>query len=811
MILGQWASTIAWGVAHPWALAAMVPALLVAWAMGRRQTRRERIASGLRGVSLVAGVLALSAPSIPLPRAADLPLLELRDVSGSTRRQRGVLDALDLPVPARRVLRFAASLSAGDDRPLPSPTRVGPALRYAAATPASAVIVHTDGQFADRWEQAAPALKAAGREVWIVPMAAPPTDARVTGLSARRTPDGAVELLTGVSANGFVERTLTITATDERGTRTLATSPVSLAGGDAHSLAASDAPDPSLAVTYEASLEPADAFVENDARRELLLPGRGAVALVADASPSTGNFSHLLPDAAPSSVSGWASYDAVAVVDAGGALLSRPQRRALAAYVRAGGGLVWVGAGPHDAPGDLDDPVNSVLPLVCTPWQRGPLDVAVLLDASGSMAERSLNSPRRKFDLAAQAVLSLRRHLTARDRLGVATFSDRTRAIYDGNDGPPDFGAVRDALARAAPRGPTRAAAARRWAAGRPVGPGREQLVLLVTDLLTEGVDGDVLAAALGSADRNLAVVAVAGQTDRTEGLADLAALARRVEAPLVRTEDLEDLADVFARFVRGARPSPLRPGPWALSGDGDVFGLAAARLDPWPAVLDCAVAEDAEVLARTRREALPILARRQAGLGRTVVLAAADRDGGPAGDLATTDLAGRAIRWVRRPAGDPRASLLGKEEDDGWALVLTVRGDSGPITDLSPVATLADEDTGRGARVPLEQTAPGVYRGRLASIRDGLAAVEVRSAGRLIARQAMGGSYPPEYARIGPDPEALRRLADWTGGRVVPANELARALRRRPTEGSVGLWPILLGLALSAMLIEWVLSRTAR
>jgi hypothetical protein len=816
MILGQWASTIAWTVAHPWALVGVIPALAIARATWSAQSPRALVACALRSLALLAGVLALSAPSVPSPGRSELPLLELRDVSGSTRQQRGVLDALDLPDRPRRVLRFAASLSAGDQRPLPSPTRVGPALRYASATPSSGVILHTDGRFADQWEPAARALGATGAEVWIVPMTRPPTDARVTGLSALQAADGTVDLLASVSANGFVERVLTLTATDRRGVRTIASSPVSLAGGEAYTLSAHDAPDPSHAVTYEARIKPPDAFVENDARRELLLPRSGRVALIAAPgeplpSPEWPDLSRVAPGDAPWSVSGWASYDAVAVVDPRGELLSGRQREALGAYVRAGGGLVWIGAGPHGQPADLDDPINAVLPLACTPWQRGPLDVAVLLDASGSMAERSVNSGRRKFDLAAQAVLSLRRHLTPRDRLAVATFSDEARTIYDANDAPGDFAAVRDALAQAAPRGPTRAASALRWAAKRPVGTGREQFVVLVTDLLTEGFDVGALVEALGP-ERRLAIVAVAGQAERTEGLADLAELARRMEAPLVRTEDLESLADVFARFVRGARPSPVRPGPWTLGAGAGVFGLDDQQLAPLPAVLDCAVADEAEVLARTQRQALPVIARRRVGLGRTVAIAAARADGGPANALPEAELVSRAVAWVRRPEGDPRASLRSTDEGgQGLVLTLTMGGESGPITDLSPVASLATGEPGAVARVSLEQSAPGVYRGKLWSLGPEPTAVEVRSADRFLGRWVVGGSYRHEYARIGPDLAALRRLAGWTGGRVVPASELARSLHRRSRGGSVGLWPILLAVALSAMLIEWVLGRRAR
>ena len=70
---------------------------------------------------------------------------------------------------------------------------------------------------------------------------------------------------------------------------------------------------------------------------------------------------------------------------------------------------------------------------------------------------------------------------------------------------------------------------------------------------------------------------------------------------------------------------------------------------------------------------------------------------------------------------------------------------------------------------------------------------------------------YPREYRLLGPDREGLQRLADLTGGRIVPAQRLGDALRQSYRRRLTDLWPWLLGLALALMLTEWCLVRITR
>jgi len=108
---------------------------------------------------------------------------------------------------------------------------------------------------------------------------------------------------------------------------------------------------------------------------------------------------------------------------------------------------------------------------------------------------------------------------------------------------------------------------------------------------------------------------------------------------------------------------------------------------------------------------------------------------------------------------------------------------------------------------VAMTQSAPGTYAAELGSI-GGLAGrliIRNTADGRVVSRQSFPGRYPPELARLGVDRAALDRLAEWTGGRVVSADELPGLIRRVTAGQPLDLWPWLVGAALALMLVDWI------
>jgi len=524
------------------------------------------------------------------------------------------------------------------------------------------------------------------------------------------------------------------------------------------------------------------------------------------------------PAGAPAAAEGWMDYAAVLLADATGTLLDEKRRLALEEYVRGGGGLVLIGAGPHEKPADRDDPLNRVAALIANPYERRPMKVIVALDASGSMAEPGVDaagpSKQVKFDLAVEAVMSLQRHLTGADLLEVIAFSDSARLAYDGGKGPPDFGALRDALAGVSPGGSTDVMAALRLATRAAAPTDRQGLVILVSDLVPTR-PFDPVAAAEMFKDKNLslAIVAVVSGGRTQPAAAGLEVLADRLKAPLVRRESLTGLAEVFARFLRLSRGDAIRRGGFRPDEGGSALGLPAAAMPGLDAYILCAGASDAEVSLRAQGD--PLLARRRAGLGRSVSFAVPL--GGDNAALRSSawfkSLLAAAVQWAIRPGDDPRFAGQISRTGTKLRILLTAQDASGPMNllELSARAEFPAQGRHKVREVPLAQTAPGRYEADL-DVGAGPLSLLVRLAdGGVVWREALAQTCPSEFAAIGANWENLQRLADLTGGRIVRGERLQDLTRQWRQGRYRDAWPFLLAAAVAVMLLEWCLTRVWR
>jgi len=801
----------------------VLPALL-AWRAKRRGSRIATANVCLQALAVAAVAFALARPGVPLGAKAALPYLILRDVSASTRGQSD--RELDWPaeLPAQNY-DFAASVAREGPPPAEDRTNAAAALRLAAARrkEVGGVVIWTDGQFTDSaWRGAAASLAVGGGDVLIVPMESPPGDARIVELQAnRRGPR--VELRVTVSASGWQRRRLTIRRQDRPETPLL-TRELTMPPGDSVTIRLSDSPPADQAAVYRAALDAGDAFEENDRAAAMVLPSVQRVAFVgADDAALRAALDEKLNmpvdslDPAAGSQPAWTDYAAVVLVDATGTLLDAARRSRLARYVRGGGGLVLIGAGPHRSPADRADPLNAVAALQANPHQRRPLKLAVVLDASGSMADRARDAAGRpgqiKFDLACQAVLSLKRHLTAGDAMSVIAFSDSPSVVYDSAGGRIDFGALGEALGAVRPAGPTRAHPALGLATADAPRRGRDGLVVLVSDLRTEPFDVPAMAERFTARKWSLAVVATQARSDAPPGASPLERLARSLGAPLIRGRSLRDLADVFVRLLRDARGDAIRRGDFSVVVEAPPFG---AELGPPPldAYLLCAAAPDSRVLLRAGGD--PILARRRVGLGRSAALAlpiqgrynAAWRS-----YLQRGDLLAAAVLWSLRPAGDEGFTGELERTDAGARLRIRAGDDDVPINflKLSAMVEAADGQSHASA-VDLRQTAPGVYEATLGEA-PGPLGVVVRQGpdARVVWRGSMGRTYAREFAATGANWSNLRQLARLTGGRIVSTNDLGYWTRRWAARRYTPLWPWLLAAAVVAMLLDWATARIWR
>ena len=849
------------------ALAAIAaPVLISRWA-ARRGHRVAPLGVALQCAAVAFVALALAGPAAPVGPGQRKPVLILQDVSSSCRVQRD--RAIELPpdVPVER-LAFASSVAANAADLDPNRTNLSPVLRLAAARGAdlAGVVIHTDGRFTDHWPPAAEVLAQAHLPVAIVPMDSPPGDARIAEFDARRRPDGAVQLRVTVRSDALYRRRLRVRRIhpSSGAAGALVDRTLDLLADQPATITITDTPPAGSAAAYRAELTPAlapgaamgaDAFPENDSAEAATLPIRRTVAAIGlnsaeNPPPGRGVLAGLQgldvqpvrADQTGADVNWWMDFSAVVLADANGQVLARPARAGLAEYVRSGGALVLLGAGPHGSPADRDDPLNLVAALVANPYERKPLRLIVILDASGSMAEASGPAGRVKFAQAVEAVASLRQHLTEADSLSVITFSDDANQVYDSGSGPPDFGVLAEALSKVRPGGSTDVGKPLNLAASQAVPAGRDALVLVVSDLRTKPFDPQAMADAFGRRGLSLAVAAIAsaGETAPTEA-PPLEALVRLLKGTLVapprspegRQENLAGLAKVFAGLLRQTRGDALRRGQFPAAVIRPLLGLAVSPLPEVRAYLLAAPQGGAEVVAQVAGEHDPLLAVRQVGLGRSVTLVMPAGAGlNPAwvqsGELAR--VVGRAVRWSLRPALDGRFDGQARRQDGRIRVTIEARDANGPINGLDPagrIVPVAAAPGEAGASFPLVQTAPGHYEGD-AGDPGTLAGVEVRAGGsterspqadstsvppggRVVWQDVLSAGAPAELAQVGPDAVNLSRLAELTGGRIVNGQDLGAFGQRLAAARRRDLWPALLAVAVALMLAEWAVTRVRR
>ena len=122
------------------------------------------------------------------------------------------------------------------------------------------------------------------------------------------------------------------------------------------------------------------------------------------------------------------------------------------------------------------------------------------------------------------------------------------------------------------------------------------------------------------------------------------------------------------------------------------------------------------------------------------------------------------------------------------------------------------DPQLRRRRTLPLAQTAPGRYEARfpLEAFGSFVLTADHRREGRVVAESTaqLANPYPAEYARLEPDAELLRRVAEASGGRVDPTPEEAASADGESLRASEDLWPALLFAALVLLLLDLLLRR---
>jgi len=541
-----------------------------------------------------------------------------------------------------------------------------------------------------------------------------------------------------------------------------------------------------------AEISPGDSWLENDALSIQLPPPRTAQRWwVGAGPPPDGSWRVIPPAALPSDPAAYLAPAVIAVANLPADAIAPDRRQRLEQYVRDLKGSVLILGGDHAfAAGaysgstlDALSPLASDPPQPTTHW-------LLVADSSGSMAEDADAQPGgpSRWDLAASAIVRALPRLPPDDLVSVGDFSAGLRWWTAGK-------LVREAARQplpppdVRPRGPTNLEPALLRLAEQSDAALPKELLLL-TDADTQIDAPAALAARLGAKKIRLHLLAI-GQG---RGLGQLRSVVAGTGGTILAESDPARWAAGIQKLTRAAMPDRLRRATADLRFLPPLDSLGHRRVDRWNRTW---LKDGAELLADAAdpplADRVPMAARWQAGTGR--VLAAAFTPA-PGEITAMANL-------IAEPPRDPRFQV-------NWSTATDLRitidaADNGKYLNDQPLTVElrpADDSSAESHTVP--QAAPGRYELSLPPPRRPTFAT-VRADERIIDRRALAGRYPPEFDAIGNDYDAMRRLAETTGGRIIHPDE-TEPIRFPWPRRDIGLTPYLsiTGAGLLAVALVW-------
>jgi hypothetical protein len=500
-----------------------------------------------------------------------------------------------------------------------------------------------------------------------------------------------------------------------------------------------------LSPTGEAT---SDAIAEDDVSRARVRCSGALVVGVADAEKSGAPIVAMLRPLAADPSGGMQTVpiaagtlaEAVGVVDVivtADDPLARDEKSLLSSFVARGGGWLDVAGWNWIAQrARADDPLGAIAPLKPAQADRGPRDVILLVDASGSMAGAPFESVRAAIAPVLDAALP-------QDDVEVRFFADDVSAplgIHAAQRADPEARrAFLEAVVHARePQGSTQLWRALDRIAATRASSARDALVLLLSDgrdpdRADLGTRGAALRARLGSAHARLAVIAAGDDPDR-ELLASLLLPGESIEdaGDLGRPDAAGRLARAFAREI--ARDA-VRSGPIEVLPVAQPSGPAAE------------IARASTALAPIARAVRADLAHSTSSASRDEAFWSAP-DGAPLGAIARVG-SGLVASLAFEPATD-----WAPQWDDGARLAPLLRVLGREHAQRSARPQLVERD----GRLCLENAPPDLPAPALAHVADGSGA----SADILFAESGTSGD--PLLERCAPIPSDLARTSGfWT------------------------------------------------
>ncbi|WP_428939768.1 vWA domain-containing protein [Fontivita pretiosa] len=713
----------------------------------------------LTGTALLAA--AAGNPSIQIPQRGQVVVMV--DCSASTRTarfrdERFLHRRIDELVDGSgyRVVRFS------DDS--------APATQYEPSPDAAAIVLFSDGRFALPADPGPPTYPV------VDPNLESPSDAAVVRLEPR---DGSDHPIAVTIRNTGPPRRLLSPGPTTASTGTTIVSGQAFARG-----------------RVAAQLAPGDAWPENDRLSLYWPPPQRALRWwIGDSPPPAADeWQAMLPAQLPVDAAEYLSAAAIVLANVPADALSDIQQQRLVQYVRdLGGGLVIVGGQHAFAAGSYPgSQIESISPLASTPPEPARQWI-LLADASGSMAAPiAADSPHiTRWQRAAEALMAILRHLPADEPVSVGCFA-RDLQFWSQARSAAQTASLQLPTGQIAPHGPTNLQLALESIASQLDGSLATEL-LLITDADATIDNPDALAATLAQKRLRLHLLATSDPSR--------SAVSRLVAATggtILNQTNPHRWIEAATHLARQAMPDLLVRSPLSVQFTGELASLPTRTLTlsnrTW-------LRRDAIEVARASFDGqhIPLGAHWQFGAGRVAALAF---EAMPDELFAITVL-------VEHPPRDPRFTVTWQTDSSLSVCVDAI--DNGTFLNrldlkldlLDPARPDLSVTT-----LTLNQVAPGRYSIDVPSPRSTLLA-RLRLDGQTLDRRAIAERYPPEFDALGNDHQAMKRLAESTGGQVIFPNQTGPIDFRWPLR-KLPLLPILCiasGAMIALALIVWKLT----
>jgi uncharacterized membrane protein len=481
-----------------------------------------------------------------------------------------------------------------------------------------------------------------------------------------------------------------------------------------------------------------------------------------------------------------------------------PRKAALEAYVKQGGGLIWI-AGEHnvymDKKGQEEDPLERTLPAKLAP-PRSPEGTAVVL-----IIDKSSSMEGRKIELARLAAIGVVENLRPIDSVGVLIFDNSFQWAVPLRKAD-DRAAIKRLISGITPDGGTQIAPALTEAYQRIL-PAQAMYKHIV--LLTDGIseEGDSMALAREAVNNRVTISTVGlGQDVNRAFLEKVATNAQGKSYFLNDPAGLEQLLlrDVEEHTGNTAVEKTIQPKVLKQAEVLNGVGMESAPALRGYVRFQSRPTSDA-VLEADRND--PLFVRWQYGLGRSAVF--------------TSDAKNRwAVNWVTWPGFDrfwtnvfrdllphaPQTETAADFDRASNELVVDYRLSSN-VEEPSAIPDIFAMGPG-GFQTPLKvaKVAAGHYRGRLA-IGQNQGLFRVRPVADSRAFPEIGFyRQEDEMLEYGNNEQLLRHVAAATGGHFNPAPKAVFDANGRSIRTTMNLWPGLLALAVVLNLAELVLRK---